>query len=102
MKPRINDSEARTYFRTERICRENGDWHFLTRDGCVGPFASRVDAEQALSRYVDELVTLHNFQKSRELSSNIVPITQGRIRITPLAYSPAGETSEKLELEVYI
>ena len=62
---RRDDQNERTYFRSERIIASNGQWFFATREGDQGPFRSRIAAEQALVRFVNEKVELAGFQKSR-------------------------------------
>jgi hypothetical protein len=48
MKRRKNDSpdNRKTYFRSDRIFRSNGQWFFHTREGIdVGPFQSEFEAQ---------------------------------------------------------
>jgi len=50
---RKNDPAAKTWFRTERLVQNGGQWFFLTREGSTeGPFDSRWEAEQRLERYI--------------------------------------------------
>jgi hypothetical protein len=64
---RHEDEDEKTYFRSDRIYSMNGQWYFGTREGDCGPFVSREGALAALARFVNEVVELGPFQKSREL-----------------------------------
>ena len=48
---RAQDTDApKTIFRSDRICRVNGEFYFNTREGTQeGPFETREAAEQELS-----------------------------------------------------
>jgi hypothetical protein len=51
---RNQDSGTKTFFRTNRMFRENGEWFFTTRGGTTqGPFADREEAEKELAEYVE-------------------------------------------------
>lgn len=67
---RRNDPEntSRSYFRTQdRVFAQNGQWFFASREGEVGPFATRETAMKEVSRYVQERRDLERFQKAREI-----------------------------------
>ena len=68
MESRQDDMKTSMHFRSERFCLVNGQWFFLTRDCCMGPFANRNLAERELSTYLNELVCLRRFQESRGTS----------------------------------
>jgi hypothetical protein len=63
---RQEDTEDKTYFRSERVFGMNGQWYFGSREGDCGPFATPVMARRALERFLSEKVELAAFQKSRE------------------------------------
>jgi len=45
--------DSRSRFRSERIIKDGGEWHFLTREGSVeGPFRSQEEAERRLEMYI--------------------------------------------------
>ena len=50
---RANDPNgSQTWFRSDRLVRENGKWFFLTREGTVeGPYDSELEANQHLETY---------------------------------------------------
>jgi hypothetical protein len=62
---RREDKKDKTYFRSERIFRMNGQWYFCTREGDYGPYASKDIAERTLKRFVNDKVELDGFQRSR-------------------------------------
>ena len=42
----------RSWFRSDRLVRENGKWFFLTREGTVeGPYDSELEANQRMETY---------------------------------------------------
>ena len=62
---RVQDSQSKTFFRTNRMIRENGEWFFTTREGSIhGPFHNRSEAERALVDYVK----IMRAQKAGELT----------------------------------
>ena len=65
MEIRKEDTKSQTHFRSERFCLVDGQWHFLTRVACMGPYSSKEKASLGLQQYLDELVTLNHFQESR-------------------------------------
>lgn len=85
---RREDEDEKTYFRSDRTYSMNGQWYFGTREGDCGPFASRERALAALARFVNEMVELGSFQKSRErepvearvgLPERLRPVERGQI-----------------------
>jgi Domain of unknown function (DUF6316) len=63
---RREDTEDKSYFRSERVFGMNGQWYFGSREGDCGPFATPAMARRALERFISEKVELAAFQKSRE------------------------------------
>ena len=63
---RRDDEEDKTYFRSERLFCCNGQWFFTTREGALGPYRNRDQAEVALGRFICEKVDLRHFQDARE------------------------------------
>ncbi|MCM2319909.1 hypothetical protein D3C81_1959590 [compost metagenome] len=56
---RQHDEAPGTHYRTDRISTVNGQYFFATREGTlVGPFFTRIDAQQAITRYVGDLDSL--------------------------------------------
>ncbi len=52
-KRRTGDPASVSVFRAEdRLFQSDGDWYYGTREGDRGPFATRVLAEIALTRYL--------------------------------------------------
>ncbi|CAI8953112.1 DUF6316 family protein [Pseudomonas sp. IT-P260] len=50
---RAQDSAPATHFRSERMCRVNGELFFCTRENTLeGPFASPEKAEQEIKAYI--------------------------------------------------
>ncbi|MCQ6258052.1 DUF6316 family protein [Pseudomonas sp. Q11] len=50
---RAQDPAPTTIFRSDRICRVNGEFYFNTREGTQeGPFASREAAEREIKAYI--------------------------------------------------
>ena len=57
---RDHDLVNRTYFRTDRMVLQNGQWYFTTREGLMqGPFATKAEAERELNEYID-IMKAHN------------------------------------------
>lgn len=51
---RSNDNRTKRYFQSDRLFTINSQWFFMTRETQEeGPFRSRLEAENALQRYVD-------------------------------------------------
>ena len=66
---RRNDplGKRQCFFRSDkRIFHLNGDWYFSAREGDLGPFKSRGEAELEVRRFVVERYELNGFQHSRE------------------------------------
>jgi hypothetical protein len=57
---RAHDTDApKTIFRSDRICRVNGEFYFNTREGTQeGPFVSREAAEQEIAAYIQRMQQL--------------------------------------------
>ena len=52
-KRRLGDSETKTFFRTERMIKENDAWYFSTREGTIqGPFDDLDEARKELDDYI--------------------------------------------------
>ena len=50
---RVADITERTWFRTDRMTKSNGQWYFHTREKAMeGPFPSQFDALIQLDRYI--------------------------------------------------
>lgn len=60
---RPEDSADRSFFRTDRFFRSEGQWFFSTREGVdFGPFTVRGDGEKALVRYLDTQKTMRRLR----------------------------------------
>ncbi|BBP60765.1 DUF6316 family protein [Pseudomonas sp. St316] len=57
---RAQDTDApKTIFRSDRICRVNGEFYFNTREGTQeGPFKSRDAAEREIAAYIQRMLHL--------------------------------------------
>ncbi|WHS61964.1 DUF6316 family protein [Pseudomonas sp. G2-4] len=54
---RAQDPAPTTIFRSDRICRVNGEFYFDTREGTQeGPFANREAALQAVEAYIQRML----------------------------------------------
>jgi hypothetical protein len=50
---RDQDMENRTFFRSDRMVLQNGQWYFTTREGVLqGPFADKAEAQRELDEYI--------------------------------------------------
>ena len=93
---RREDEDDKTYFRSDRIYSMNGQWYFGAREGDCGPFPSREGAVAALAQFVNEVVELGSFQKSRETKpANSRVGLSARLRSSERARDPV---SQRLEL----
>ncbi|QXE11066.1 MULTISPECIES: DUF6316 family protein [Pseudomonas] len=60
---RTQDSAPATHFRSERMCRVNGELFFCTRENTLeGPFASPEKAEQEIKAYIARMQLLDSNQ----------------------------------------
>ncbi|CAH0207528.1 DUF6316 family protein [Pseudomonas brassicacearum] len=56
---RALDPAPTTIFRSDRICRVNGEFYFNTREGTQeGPFATREAAEAEIAAYIQRMQRL--------------------------------------------
>lgn len=56
---RAQDPAPTTIFRSDRICRVNGEFYFNTREGTQeGPFASREAALREVEAYIQRMLQL--------------------------------------------
>jgi Domain of unknown function (DUF6316) len=56
---RAQDTTPATHFRSDRLCRVNGDLYFSTRETTEeGPFASHEAAEREIRAYVERMQLL--------------------------------------------
>lgn len=52
-----NGEEEKTWFRTERFFCVDNKWYFSTREGTsIGPYASKEDAQQGMTLYVEHMM----------------------------------------------
>lgn len=50
---RVNDGQAATHYRSDRISSVNGQYFFSTREGTLeGPYFTRFDAEREVMQYI--------------------------------------------------
>jgi hypothetical protein len=61
---RQDDKDDRTYFRSDRIFYINGKWYFSSREGEIGPYATREEADRMLQRFIFDKVALIKFQRA--------------------------------------
>ncbi|WP_025113068.1 DUF6316 family protein [Pseudomonas sp. H1h] len=56
---RAQDSAPATHFRSDRVCRVNGELFFCTRENTLeGPFDSQETAEQEIKAYIARMQVL--------------------------------------------
>ncbi|WP_260955285.1 DUF6316 family protein [Pseudomonas citri] len=56
---RAQDPAPTTIFRSDRICRVNGEFYFNTREGTQeGPYPTREAAEQGIAQYITRMLQL--------------------------------------------
>lgn len=54
---RKKDGQTKTYFRSERMVKENSEWYFTTREGDIhGPYPTREIAQGELDEYVKIMI----------------------------------------------
>ncbi|QBQ54546.1 DUF6316 family protein [Nitrosococcus wardiae] len=51
--------------KTRFRCVAQKGWYFLTREGRIGPFDTRREAEVMCQRYLDEMIILRREQQGR-------------------------------------
>ena len=62
---RAQDSAPATHFRSERMCRVNGELFFCTRENTLeGPFASPEKAEQEIKAYIARMQVVDSNRSS--------------------------------------
>ncbi|PAW51957.1 hypothetical protein CKQ80_22325 [Pseudomonas moraviensis] len=62
---RAQDSAPATHFRSERMCRVNGELFFCTRENTLeGPFDSPEKAEQEIKAYIARMQLLDSNRSS--------------------------------------
>lgn len=52
---RNNDTGLKSYFRSERLFEEQGQWYFYTREGVEGPFGDRFYAANMIKTYIHKM-----------------------------------------------
>jgi len=58
---RAADSAPATHFRSDRVCRVNGELYFSTRENTLeGPFDSHEKAEQEIRAYIARMQSKHS------------------------------------------
>lgn len=60
------DGSKRFFRSEERLFQVNGKWFFAAREGDMGPFVTRTEAEEELRRYVVQRRELDHFQHQRD------------------------------------
>ena len=62
------DDEQRYPFRSQRLCNENGEWYFNTREGkLLGPYREPSEAKQALAVFLAQAVHALPSQRRRPI-----------------------------------
>ena len=62
---RAQDSAPATHFRSERLCRVNGELFFSTRENTLeGPFDSAQKAEQEIKAYIARMQVVDSNRSS--------------------------------------
>ncbi|MCP1651149.1 DUF6316 family protein [Pseudomonas sp. GD04087] len=53
---RVDDGQAATHYRSDRISSVNGQYFFSTREGTLeGPYFTRFDAEREVAQYITRM-----------------------------------------------
>ncbi|MFJ3053119.1 DUF6316 family protein [Pseudomonas nitroreducens] len=53
---RVDDNQAATHYRSDRISAVNGHYFFSTREGTLeGPYFTRFDAEREVAQYITRM-----------------------------------------------
>ncbi|VVO12636.1 DUF6316 family protein [Pseudomonas fluorescens] len=56
---RAQDNAPTTHFRSDRMCRVNGELYFSTRENTLeGPFENQEEAELGIQAYVERMLLL--------------------------------------------
>jgi hypothetical protein len=76
---RIEDfGKQRTWYRSDRMMEQNGQWYFLTREGTIeGPYDTRLKAGEALGAFI-EAKALGLLSQASELSLSPLDATYKR------------------------
>jgi hypothetical protein len=94
---RREDTQDKSYFRSERVFGLNGQWYFGSREGDCGPFATPAMARRALERFISDKVELAAFQKSREREIRKPKLTLAeRLKLDTVGSSRAFDAPELL------
>lgn len=131
MNPHRNRSgeQGNFPFRSERICQENGQWYFHTREGkLVGPFRDIAETKKALAVFVAKMMQgslvekvkssespidkgeglqhmleeLLEFFRSRNESGEAAALAWARNRIAILKGDRDGSASQKERIDVLL
>jgi hypothetical protein len=119
--------EGEIPFRSERICQENGQWFFHTREGAlVGPFKDMAETRKAMAVYVAEMMhesrtekiplsdpaignsedfnhmveELLEFFRSRSKSGETGALAWARMRIQQLERNREGSSGQRERIDV--
>jgi len=114
-------------FRSERICQENGQWYFHTREGAlVGPFKDMAETRKALAAFIAEMMhesrtekisssdpTIGNgeefrhmveelleYFRSRNKSGETAALAWARMRIEQLEDNREGSSGQRERIDV--
>ncbi len=87
---RAQDNAPATYFRSERMCRVNGELYFCTRENTLeGPYANVEVAAREIQAYIERMQQLSATRSNAALpSSESHPEMPAKTAIKP------GETAE--------
>lgn len=87
---RAQDNAPATHFRSDRMCRVNGELYFCTRENTLeGPYANAEVAAREIQAYIERMQKL-----SADSSNAAKPSSEGHPQIpTKTAIKPA-ETAE--------
>jgi hypothetical protein len=113
-------------FRSERICQENGQWYFHTREGAlVGPFKDMAETRKALAAFIAEMMhescaekisssdpaigngeefqhmveELFEYFRSRNKSGETGALAWARLRIEQLEDNRGGSSGQRERIE---
>ena len=113
-------------FRSERICQENGQWYFHTREGAlVGPFKDMAETRKALAAFIAEMMhesrtekislsdpaigkgeefqhmveELFEYLRSRNKSGESAALAWARLRIEQLEDNRGGSSGQRERID---
>ena len=91
-KNRSTDKESKVaHFRTaDRIMNINGAWWFAAREGDMGPYDTRQDAEKAAAQFIESQILANKLLSSRDENGKLKTQSTGAEKKLKLELAPVG------------